>query len=64
MENVQSALLHYDISRVLIDLQTYSTHPIAMPHLFYETFWATDKFNDRWEEADGWPFVWSTGYVP
>ena len=46
------------------DLQTYSTHPIAMPHLFYETFWATDKFNDRWEEADGWPFVWSTGYVP
>ena len=34
-----------------------------MPHLFYETFWATDKFNDRWEESDGWPFVWSTGYV-
>jgi len=37
------------------------THPIPMPHLFYETFWATDKFNDRWEESDGWPFVWSTG---
>lgn len=35
-----------------------------MPHLFYETFWATDQFSDRWEETDGWPFVWSTGYVP
>ena len=45
------------------DLRIRSTHPIAMPHLFYETFWATDKFNDRWEETDGWPFVWSTGYV-
>jgi len=47
------------------DLQIRSTHPIAMPqgHLFYETLRATEKFNDRWEETDGWPFVWSTGYV-
>ncbi|KAF8753690.1 hypothetical protein RHS01_06668 [Rhizoctonia solani] len=38
-----------------------STHPVPFIHLFYEVTWDVHDFADRWTEADGWPFVWSTG---
>ena len=45
--------------RVLYSLDTdftfriRSARSIAMPCLFYETFWAMDGFNGGQEEADG-----------
>lgn len=37
---------------------------IHVPHLFYEAYWHTDKFEGRWEEGKGeQPFVFSNGDV-
>ncbi|KAF5019985.1 hypothetical protein F66182_7998, partial [Fusarium sp. NRRL 66182] len=37
---------------------------IHVPHLFYESYWRTDKFQGRWEEGKGkQPFVFSNGDV-
>jgi hypothetical protein len=35
---------------------------IHVPHLFYEMYWDTPKFNDRWTAGQGYqPFVFSNG---
>ncbi|KAJ4268547.1 hypothetical protein NW762_002611 [Fusarium torreyae] len=37
---------------------------IHVPHLFYEAYWRTDKFQGRWTEGEGkQPFVFSNGDV-
>ncbi|KAM0436959.1 hypothetical protein ACHAPT_002674 [Fusarium lateritium] len=37
---------------------------IHVPHLFYESYWHTEKFAGRWEEGKGeQPFVFSNGDV-
>ncbi|KAE8450582.1 hypothetical protein EG329_005926 [Mollisiaceae sp. DMI_Dod_QoI] len=40
-----------------------STHPIAIPQVFYEAIWDTSPFNDKsqWPENGDQPFVWSMG---
>ncbi|KAI1080460.1 hypothetical protein F5B20DRAFT_98054 [Whalleya microplaca] len=40
-----------------------STHPVAIPQVFYETYWDTRPFNDKsqWPEDGSQPFVWSFG---
>ncbi len=40
-----------------------STHPVAIPQVFYETYWNTKAFNDKslWPEDGSQPFVWSFG---
>ncbi|KAF4971447.1 hypothetical protein FZEAL_9846 [Fusarium zealandicum] len=37
---------------------------VHVPHLFYEAYWHTEKFEGRWEEGKGkQPFVFSNGDV-
>ncbi|KAK3381065.1 hypothetical protein B0H63DRAFT_196030 [Podospora didyma] len=40
-----------------------STHPVAIPEVFYETYWDTRPFNDKalWPADGSQPFVWSFG---
>ncbi|TPX06801.1 uncharacterized protein E0L32_002297 [Thyridium curvatum] len=40
-----------------------ATHPVAIPQVFYETYWDTRPFNDRalWPADGSQPFVWSFG---
>jgi hypothetical protein len=40
-----------------------STHPVAVPQVFYETYWDTSPFNDKsqWPADGSQPFVWSFG---
>jgi len=40
-----------------------STHPVAIPQVFYETYWDTTPFNDKsqWPTDGSQPFVWSFG---
>uniref|UniRef100_A0A0W0FVT9 DUF1996 domain-containing protein n=1 Tax=Moniliophthora roreri TaxID=221103 RepID=A0A0W0FVT9_MONRR len=38
-----------------------STHPVGLMKLFYEITWNIDSFSGRWQESDGWPFVYATG---
>ncbi|KAF5347837.1 hypothetical protein D9758_013820 [Tetrapyrgos nigripes] len=35
-----------------------STHPVGLMKLFYEITWNIHDFTGRWQESDGWPFVW------
>ncbi|KAG7093489.1 hypothetical protein E1B28_007163 [Marasmius oreades] len=34
------------------------THPIGLMKVFYEVTWNVDAFTGRWQESDGWPFVY------
>jgi hypothetical protein len=40
-----------------------STHPVAIPQVFYETYWDTSPFNDKsqWPTDGSQPFYWSMG---
>ncbi|AEO64618.1 aadcd47a-8d10-4cba-8be5-bf8b375da42b [Thermothielavioides terrestris] len=40
-----------------------ASHPVAIPQVFYETYWDTRPFNDQslWPEDGSQPFVWSFG---
>ncbi|KAM7203095.1 protein of unknown function (DUF1996) domain containing protein [Rhypophila sp. PSN 637] len=40
-----------------------STHPVAIPEVFYETYWDTRPFNSKadWPADGSQPFVWSFG---
>ncbi|KAM7211512.1 protein of unknown function (DUF1996) domain containing protein [Rhypophila decipiens] len=40
-----------------------STHPVAIPEVFYETYWDTRPFNNKavWPADGSQPFVWSFG---
>ncbi|KAI1264544.1 hypothetical protein F5Y18DRAFT_417535 [Xylariaceae sp. FL1019] len=40
-----------------------ATHPVAVPQVFYETYWDTRPFNNQadWPTDGSQPFVWSFG---
>lgn len=40
-----------------------STHPVAVPQVFYETYWDTKPWNNKndWPADGSQPFVWSFG---
>jgi uncharacterized protein DUF1996 len=40
-----------------------TSHPVAVPEVFYETYWDTRPFNDKslWPTDGSQPFVWSFG---
>lgn len=40
-----------------------ATHPVAIPEVFYETYWDTRPFNNKadWPADGSQPFVWSFG---